>query len=94
MQTVVSCVRACVLTYIFLVLVPGTSGTGKTMMANALGNKLSKRILLINFTSLGGNQADEVIKFIFREAKLTYAAPPHTRARTHTQRAASRCNTS
>lgn len=54
-----------------LLLFYGTSGTGKTMMANALGNKLGKRILLINFTSLGGNQADEVIKFIFREAKLT-----------------------
>lgn len=32
----------------------GPSGTGKTMMANALGNHLGKKILLINYTSLGG----------------------------------------
>ena len=64
----------------------GTSGTGKTMMANALGNKLGKRILLINFTSLGGNQADEVIKFIFREAKLTYDTTNDTTHTTHTTR--------
>jgi len=49
----------------------GHSGTGKTMMANALGKHMGKKILLINYTSLGGDMADEVIKFIFREAKLT-----------------------
>lgn len=31
----------------------GKSGTGKTMLANAVANKLGKRILLINFPSLG-----------------------------------------
>lgn len=34
---------------------------------------LGRRILLVNYPSLGGGFADQVIKFIFREAKLTDA---------------------
>lgn len=41
------------------------------MMANALANMLQKRVLLINYPSLGFTNADMIIKFIFREAKLT-----------------------
>lgn len=54
-----------------LLLFFGKSGTGKTMMANALAAMLGKRILLINYPSLGSSDADLVIKFIFRESKLT-----------------------
>jgi len=53
-----------------MILFYGKSGTGKTMMANAVAKMLGKKILLINYPSLGG-AADYVIRFIFREAKLT-----------------------
>lgn len=53
-----------------LLLFFGKSGTGKTLMANAVSNHLGKRILLVNYPSLGANAADLVIKYIFREAKL------------------------
>lgn len=51
----------------------GASGTGKTMMANAIANHVNKRILLINFPSLGAMNAGENLKFIFREAKINDA---------------------
>jgi SpoVK/Ycf46/Vps4 family AAA+-type ATPase len=51
----------------------GPPGTGKTMMANALANKLNKKILLINFPSLGSMAAGENFKFIFRESKINDA---------------------
>lgn len=47
----------------------GPSGTGKTMMANALANHLGKRVLLINFPQL--NDAD--IRLVLREAKINDA---------------------
>lgn len=53
-----------------LLLFFGKSGTGKTLMANAVAKHLGKRILLVNYPSLGSNNADLVIKYIFREAKL------------------------
>ncbi|XP_065889621.1 uncharacterized protein [Dysidea avara] len=56
-----------------VLLFHGLPGTGKTMMANALANKLSKKVLLINFPSLGGMAAGENFKFIFREAKINDA---------------------
>lgn len=48
------------------------SGTGKTMTANALAQSLNKKILLINFSSLG-DKTGEILKFIFREAKINDA---------------------
>lgn len=48
----------------------GSSGTGKTMTANALATKLGKKVLLINFPYLGNNEAGQIIKLIFREAKI------------------------
>jgi|GEM_PF-622025 len=48
----------------------GQPGTGKTMMANALARHVGKKVLLINFPSLGGQVADEVARLIFREAKI------------------------
>eukprot|EP00026_Physarum_polycephalum_P001373 Phypoly_transcript_01374.p1 GENE.Phypoly_transcript_01374~~Phypoly_transcript_01374.p1 ORF type:complete len:556 (+),score=115.18 Phypoly_transcript_01374:1030-2697(+) len=51
----------------------GPSGTGKTMMANSVANHLKKKVLLINFPSLGSMSAGENFKFIFREAKINDA---------------------
>jgi SpoVK/Ycf46/Vps4 family AAA+-type ATPase len=50
----------------------GESGTGKTMLANGLACHLQKRILLVNFGNLGTN-ASELLKYIFREAKINDA---------------------
>ncbi|KAL6053112.1 AAA domain-containing protein [Balamuthia mandrillaris] len=44
---------------------------GDTIAYGSVAAMLDKRILLINYPSLGFMQADHVIKFIFREAKLT-----------------------
>ncbi|CAK9089392.1 Cell division cycle protein 48 homolog AF_1297 [Durusdinium trenchii] len=51
----------------------GDSGTGKTMTANAIANLLGKKLLLINFPSLGGEQAAGFIRMIFRESKINDA---------------------
>jgi ATPase family associated with various cellular activities (AAA) len=51
----------------------GSSGTGKTMMANAIASKLNKKVLLVNFPSLGYNEAGETIKMLFREARIKKA---------------------
>ena len=44
----------------------GDSGTGKTMTANAIANLLGKKLLLINFPSLGGEQAPTPTEWTFR----------------------------
>ncbi|RME80202.1 MAG: AAA family ATPase, partial [Planctomycetota bacterium] len=51
----------------------GPSGTGKTMMANGIANYLGKRVLLVNYPSLGDLYSDEVLKVIFREATINDA---------------------
>jgi len=51
----------------------GDSGTGKTMTANAIANLLGKKLLLINFPSLGGEQAAGFVRMIFRESKINDA---------------------
>lgn len=51
----------------------GASGTGKTMMANALGTLIGKRILLVNFPTIGTMASDEVLRLLFREAELNDA---------------------
>jgi Cdc6-like AAA superfamily ATPase len=48
----------------------GPSGTGKTMLAKALANKLDKVIFTIGIKSLQFHQIDDVIKYIFKEARL------------------------
>jgi SpoVK/Ycf46/Vps4 family AAA+-type ATPase len=40
------------------------------MMANAIAASLGKKVLLINFPYLGTNEAAQIIKLIFREAKI------------------------
>lgn len=51
----------------------GASGTGKTMLANAMASKLQKKILLVNFPDLGSNSSGAIIKFLFREARINRA---------------------
>jgi len=50
----------------------GPSGTGKTMLAEALGTHLKKKILLVNLPSLGFS-GDDVLRYLFREAKVNNA---------------------
>lgn len=41
------------------------------MMANAIGKRLKKKMLLVNFPSLGdANSSGEIIKLLFREARI------------------------
>ena len=51
----------------------GASGTGKTMLANAIASKLGVKILLINFPDFGTNSSGAIIKFLFREARINKA---------------------
>lgn len=46
----------------------GASGTGKTLMANALASSLGKKILVINFGNI--QKSAEVLQLIFLEAKI------------------------
>jgi len=39
----------------------GVSGTGKTMMANALAAHLKKKLLLINFSNLGDKTGELLV---------------------------------
>lgn len=52
----------------------GPSGTGKTMLANAIASDLGKKILLVSLVQYKGDpRAAEIIRFVFREAKLNNA---------------------
>ena len=53
-----------------ILLFYGASGVGKTMTANAIACKLKKKVLLVNFPSLGLNSPGEIIKMLFREARI------------------------
>jgi SpoVK/Ycf46/Vps4 family AAA+-type ATPase len=50
----------------------GLSGTGKTMMVNAIANNVGKQVLLIDSSSLG-HRLEESFRLIFREAKINNA---------------------
>lgn len=50
----------------------GPSGTGKTMLANAVANYMNKNLLLVNFSRLD-DRGDRALRAIFREARLNDA---------------------
>nr|CCC95866.1 unnamed protein product [Trypanosoma congolense IL3000] len=52
----------------------GPSGTGKTMLANAVAHELKKRILLVNMLHFKSDlKGPDFLRFLFREAKLNDA---------------------
>ncbi len=53
-----------------VLLFHGASGTGKTMLANALASHLGKRVLLVNFPTIGQMTSDQALRFLFREARV------------------------
>jgi SpoVK/Ycf46/Vps4 family AAA+-type ATPase len=56
-----------------VMLFHGPSGTGKTMTANALANRLGKRLMLVNYDLVGGEgemRSDQTFRFLLREARL------------------------
>jgi flavorubredoxin len=60
-------------------------------MANAIANHLQKKLLVVNFPSLGTKNMSELMRLIFREAKLYDAIiffgttrHTHTHAHAHT----------
>ncbi len=57
----------------------GVSGVGKTMMANAVAKHVGRKVLLINFPSLGSNEAGRLIRFIFRYTKTLHPLSLHLR---------------
>lgn len=45
----------------------------QTMMANAIAARLKKKVLLVNFPTLGLNESGSIIKVLFREARIKNA---------------------
>ncbi|CAD2220445.1 ATPase family associated with various cellular activities (AAA), putative [Angomonas deanei] len=57
-----------------VILFYGPSGTGKTMLANAVAHSLQKKILVVNVTEFkSSSNAPSIMQFLFREAKLNDA---------------------
>ena len=56
-----------------VILFHGMSGTGKTMMANAIGNNMNRKILLLNYSALPSDKTEELLHLTFREAKIQNA---------------------
>ncbi len=60
-----------------VILLCGKSGTGKTMMVNAVAHELKKKVLLVDFNSLlnkkdgGGGDLEVDLKGLFRESKMS-----------------------
>jgi hypothetical protein len=56
-------------------------------MANAIANHLQKKLLVVNFPSLGTKNMSELMRLIFREAKLydaiIFFGKRHTPTRPH-----------
>jgi SpoVK/Ycf46/Vps4 family AAA+-type ATPase len=51
----------------------GASGTGKTMLANAIATTAKKKVLLVNFPEIPNNSSAAIIKMLFREASINNA---------------------
>eukprot|EP01062_Namystynia_karyoxenos_P003020 TRINITY_DN11055_c0_g1_i1.p1 TRINITY_DN11055_c0_g1~~TRINITY_DN11055_c0_g1_i1.p1 ORF type:complete len:1107 (+),score=476.25 TRINITY_DN11055_c0_g1_i1:88-3408(+) len=52
----------------------GPSGTGKTMLANAIAHEMGKRVLLVSLEQVrASGKSPELLRFVFREAKLNEA---------------------
>eukprot|EP01083_Nonionella_stella_P096037 269781_1 len=56
-----------------VILFHGMSGTGKTMMANAIAKYLDRKILLMNYTKLTLDKTEELMALSLREAKIQNA---------------------
>eukprot|EP01065_Artemidia_motanka_P032128 TRINITY_DN39178_c0_g1_i1.p1 TRINITY_DN39178_c0_g1~~TRINITY_DN39178_c0_g1_i1.p1 ORF type:complete len:1090 (+),score=351.82 TRINITY_DN39178_c0_g1_i1:50-3319(+) len=52
----------------------GPSGTGKTMLANAIAHQMGRKVLLVSLQQVrSSGRSPELLRFVFREAKLNDA---------------------